>query len=76
ASNSTAKGRAQNRRVELIVSGKVIGVKIGVPPNTAQQNPAQQNPSANPANGAPSPQPPMNAPQQPQPSNQPNGPSH
>jgi outer membrane protein OmpA-like peptidoglycan-associated protein len=29
ASNNTAKGRQQNRRVEIIVSGEVIGTKIG-----------------------------------------------
>ena len=29
AENSTAAGRQQNRRVEIIVSGEVIGVKIG-----------------------------------------------
>lgn len=29
ASNTTAEGRQQNRRVELIVSGDVIGTKIG-----------------------------------------------
>ena len=29
ASNRTAEGRQQNRRVELIVSGGVIGTKIG-----------------------------------------------
>jgi hypothetical protein len=29
ASNSTAEGRQTNRRVELIVSGEVIGTKIG-----------------------------------------------
>ena len=29
ASNTTAKGRQQNRRVELVVSGEVIGTKIG-----------------------------------------------
>jgi outer membrane protein OmpA-like peptidoglycan-associated protein len=29
ASNSTAEGRQQNRRVELVVSGEVIGTTIG-----------------------------------------------
>ncbi len=29
ASNSTAAGRQQNRRVEIVVSGEVIGAKIG-----------------------------------------------
>jgi hypothetical protein len=29
ASNDTAAGRQKNRRVELIVSGEIIGVKIG-----------------------------------------------
>jgi outer membrane protein OmpA-like peptidoglycan-associated protein len=29
APNTTAKGRQQNRRVELVVSGEVIGSKIG-----------------------------------------------
>ena len=32
ASNDTSAGRAMNRRVEMVVSGEVIGVKIGVPP--------------------------------------------
>ncbi len=35
ASNDTAAGRKLNRRVELVVSGEVIGVKIGVPPSQA-----------------------------------------
>jgi len=32
ASNDTAAGRQKNRRVELIVSGEIIGVKIGAAP--------------------------------------------
>jgi outer membrane protein OmpA-like peptidoglycan-associated protein len=32
ASNDTAAGRRMNRRVQLVLSGEVIGVKIGVPP--------------------------------------------
>ncbi len=36
ASNDTAAGRKLNRRVELVVSGEVIGVKIGTPPATQQ----------------------------------------
>jgi outer membrane protein OmpA-like peptidoglycan-associated protein len=31
ASNDTAAGRQQNRRVELVISGEVIGTVIGVP---------------------------------------------
>jgi outer membrane protein OmpA-like peptidoglycan-associated protein len=34
ASDSTAEGRQQNRRVELIVSGEVIGTKIGSAPQS------------------------------------------
>lgn len=37
ASNDTREGRALNRRVELVISGEVIGVKIGVPPATETQ---------------------------------------
>ncbi len=36
APNETAAGRKLNRRVELVVSGEVIGVKIGTPPSTNQ----------------------------------------
>lgn len=32
APNDTASGRKLNRRVELVVSGEVIGVKVGTPP--------------------------------------------
>ena len=35
AANSTAQGRQMNRRVELVVSGEVIGVKIGTPPSAS-----------------------------------------
>ena len=31
ASNDSAAGRQQNRRVELIISGEIIGIQIGVP---------------------------------------------
>ncbi len=31
ASNDTAKGRQQNRRVELVISGELIGTEIGAP---------------------------------------------
>jgi outer membrane protein OmpA-like peptidoglycan-associated protein len=31
ASNETASGRQQNRRVELVISGEIIGQQIGVP---------------------------------------------
>ena len=37
ASNDTAQGRQQNRRVEIIISGEVIGQQIGVPPTPAAQ---------------------------------------
>ena len=30
-SNDTAKGRQENRRVELVISGDVIGAEIGTP---------------------------------------------
>jgi outer membrane protein OmpA-like peptidoglycan-associated protein len=37
ASNDTAMGRQQNRRVEIIISGEVIGTKIGQPTAPPQQ---------------------------------------
>lgn len=40
APNDSAAGRQQNRRVELVVSGEVIGVKIGAPPTTTPGVPA------------------------------------
>ena len=39
ASNATASGRQQNRRVELIVSGEVIGTKIGGASSTVPTQP-------------------------------------
>ncbi len=38
ASNDNLAGRKLNRRVELVVSGEVIGVKIGTPPVSAPTN--------------------------------------
>lgn len=50
ASNDTSAGRKLNRRVELVISGEVIGVKIGVPPSTpgANMQPPQQQPPQQP----------------------------
>ena len=36
ASNDTSAGRQQNRRVEIIISGEVIGEKLGAAPATQQ----------------------------------------
>ncbi|HTU60200.1 MAG TPA: OmpA family protein, partial [Polyangiales bacterium] len=52
ADNSTAAGRQQNRRVNLVVSGQAIGVQTTQPGGAAEQNPAPQQ--------APAPQPPQN----------------
>jgi outer membrane protein OmpA-like peptidoglycan-associated protein len=35
ASNETAAGRQQNRRVELVISGDIIGAEIGASPRAA-----------------------------------------
>lgn len=43
ASNDTSAGRAMNRRVEMVVSGEVIGVRIGVTPEQAGQQPNVPN---------------------------------
>ena len=45
APNDTAAGRQQNRRVELVVSGEVIGVKIGTPPTPTAGMPAAVMPA-------------------------------
>ena len=37
ASNDTSHGRALNRRVQLVVSGEIIGFKIGTPPSAGTQ---------------------------------------
>jgi len=37
ASNDTAAGRQQNRRVEMVISGEIIGTEIGVTPIAARQ---------------------------------------
>jgi outer membrane protein OmpA-like peptidoglycan-associated protein len=44
SSNDTSSGRQLNRRVELVVSGEVIGVKIGTPPTAGAPgaNPPQK----------------------------------
>lgn len=65
ASNNTAAGRAMNRRVQIVVSGEIIGFKIGVPPS---QNPGQYGqpgaPGANPGITPPPQQLPPTPPQQ------------
>jgi outer membrane protein OmpA-like peptidoglycan-associated protein len=37
ASNDTAEGRQQNRRVEMVISGEIIGTEIGATPIAARQ---------------------------------------
>ena len=53
APNDTSAGRQQNRRVELVVSGEIIGVKIGAPPSVGMTTPgAMPTPGAT-TSGAP-----------------------
>jgi len=56
APNTTAAGRAQNRRVQLVVSGEVIGVKIGATPAVGQIQPGSAAPAASSGPPAPPPQ--------------------
>lgn len=44
ASNNTSAGRAMNRRVQIVVSGEIIGYKIGVAPNQNGTTPNQATP--------------------------------
>ncbi len=46
ADNSTAAGRAQNRRVQLVVSGSAIGVQESAPGADSETQPAPSNPPA------------------------------
>jgi outer membrane protein OmpA-like peptidoglycan-associated protein len=49
ASNDTAAGRQQNRRVEMVVSGDVIGQPITSSPSTESRQPAEPAPYRTPA---------------------------
>ncbi len=58
ASNDTSSGRAMNRRVQIVVSGEIIGFQIGTPP-------APSGPDSNaPAAGTPAAPVPQQQPQQ------------
>lgn len=52
ADNSTSSGRAQNRRVQLVVSGAAIGIQPEGPPGADSQPQPSTPPNAAPANPA------------------------
>lgn len=57
ASNDTAAGRAQNRRVQLVVSGAAIGTQKELPPASATPTPTQPAQPDNPTGISNPPQP-------------------
>jgi outer membrane protein OmpA-like peptidoglycan-associated protein len=60
APNNTSAGRQQNRRVELVVSGEVIGVKIGTPPSAGTAAPNMTPAPGAATTGTPAPSAPPN----------------
>lgn len=51
ADNSTSAGRAQNRRVEMVVSGQSIGIQQGAPGDGGQAGQQPNQPSQQPGTG-------------------------